>query len=58
VFAKKIKKIRKTNKKTERREKIQNEHCPPGEQTTCSQKNLKKLEKQTKRAREEEKNTK
>ena len=38
VFAKKLKKIRKTNKKSEGREKIQNEHCLSGQQTTCSQK--------------------
>ena len=45
---KKIKKIRKTNKKSERREKIQNEHCLPGKQTTCSQKNLKNKRKRKK----------
>ena len=41
-------------KQTKRREKIQNEHCLSGQHSrqTCSQKKLKKLEKQTKRRRE------
>ena len=38
---KRIKKLEKPQKK-EREEKNENEPCPPGKQTTCSQKNLKK----------------
>ena len=50
---KNLKKLEKQIKKSEGREKIQNEHCLSGQQTNVFAKTLKKLEKQIKRERGE-----